>query len=203
MTSIKYIILLFNLFMSFYISAVSPNENDAQLDILDNDLSKSEKEKKMAICFELTQKEFIEKRDMYQNMANTIKDKELLTSNDALRALFHQNLITCYFNSNIQDIDSVISGKIQKDAILKMFTTNETTPLKFSQNQLKILENILSRNANNSGKHISRGPFIYLNGFYGYIYFICALLVVTFSFYFAMSHIKRSIKHAIKVNKKK
>lgn len=194
MLYLKYLLLLFAFFISFCSSNKAPNaKDDTQLDLLDNGLSKNEKEKKMAVCLELTQREFIEKRETYQKIVDTIKDKELFTSKDALRALFHQNLVTCYFNSDMQDINSVIGGKTSDYGLIKMFTANESTPTMFSSNQLKILESILSHNAKNTSKEFSGSISKRLNGLNGCLYFTCALLLISLSFYFAIYHLKKSI----------
>ncbi|KAL3127546.1 putative signal peptide-containing protein [Cryptosporidium hominis] len=200
----KYLLLLFVPTFLVHCSNIIPKlENDTFIDALDKDLSENEKEKKMTVCFELTQKEFIEKRDVYQKMAVSIKDKESITSNDALRALFHQNLITCYFNSNIKDINSVINRNIPKEEIAKMFAVSENTPLRFSSNQLKILERVISMSTKNTGKQISGGIAKQLSGFYGHLYFIFALLLIGISFYFALDRLNKSIKGAKgKINKK-
>ncbi|KAF7459371.1 putative transmembrane protein [Cryptosporidium felis] len=165
-----------------------------QLDSFDTNLTENEKEKKMTFCFELTQKEFIEKRSVYQKIAMSIKNNEQISPNDALRALFHQNLVTCYFNSDIREINSVLNEEISKEKLVKFFTANEKTPMKFSSNQLKVLENIISSSANKAMKNTDRNPSKKSKGFYGYLYFVLALFFIGFSFYYTVNSLNKNIK---------
>lgn len=204
MKYIGYLLLILAFINSVYCSNKTFElEDNLKIDLFDKNLSENEKEKKMAICFELTQKEFIEKRSFYQKIAASIKDQELISSDDALRALFHQNLVTCYFNSNMQDIDSFANGNASKEMIKKIFTASKDTPLKFSSHQLKILEHIISLSTKNAGKKITGKIAKRLNGVYGYLYFIFALLVIVLSFYFALNRLNKSIKGAKRKKSKK
>ncbi|KAH8584251.1 uncharacterized protein ELE39_002345 [Cryptosporidium sp. chipmunk genotype I] len=203
MKHIKHLLLLFSFICSAFCSIETPElEDDSLIDALDKNLSESERGEKMAVCFELTQKEFIEKRDIYQKIAASIKDQESITSNDALRALFHQNLVTCYFNSDMKYINSVVSGNMPKEEITKIFTAGKNTPLRFSSNQLKTLERVISLSTKNTGKKVSGGITKQLSGFYGHLYFIFALLLIGLSFYFALHRLNKSIKGATRKKKK-
>ncbi|OII73092.1 uncharacterized protein cubi_02323 [Cryptosporidium ubiquitum] len=199
MKHIRNLLLIFALINSVCYSKKAPKlEDEIYIDSLDKNLSESEKEKKMEICFELTQKELIEKREFYQKIAASIKDQESITPDDAIRALFHQNLVTCYFNFDMQDMNSVINGKASKESIMKIFSANKNTPLKFSSYQLKILERVISQKTKNTSEKTSRKIVKQLSGFYGYLYFVFALLVIVLSFYFALNRLNKSIKGATK-----
>ncbi|KAH7649527.1 transmembrane protein [Cryptosporidium bovis] len=115
-------------------------------DLFDNSFSKKEQELKMSVCLGLTQSDFVKERIVYQRMAESIKKDNKIHFNDALKSLFHQRLVTCYFNSKIQDVNSFLNGSITENDLTRIFSVNNEIPNKFSKKQLSMLEKVIASN---------------------------------------------------------
>ncbi|OII76237.1 hypothetical protein cand_006350 [Cryptosporidium andersoni] len=176
---------------------------EVQLDLLDKHFTKEEKQKKMLVCFDLSQKEFVEKRNTYQKLANTLAGEKGLNVNDALRALFHETLVACYFNAQKNDIEAGILGKLVDEDKIRLFTLTNSTPKRFSNTQLQILESIITA-TNKKTSNILSGSFLnYFTGLYGYIYFFCIILLISLGFYYAITSLRKLQERETKTNKKK
>ncbi|KAH8739307.1 transmembrane protein [Cryptosporidium ryanae] len=161
--------------------------NGIDPDLFDGPLTLKQQELKMSVCLGLTQSDFVKERTMYQNMAELIVYKNKVSFSDALKSIFHQKLVTCYFNSKIQDINSAINGSISENEINRIFSINNEIPNKFSKKQLDVLEKVISSNIgkvneknNNKASSLVRKL----------LYLIFIVLTIGLLFYFAINRLK-------------
>eukprot|EP00922_Rhytidocystis_sp_ex-Travisia-forbesii_P006337 GHVS01009183.1.p1 GENE.GHVS01009183.1~~GHVS01009183.1.p1 ORF type:complete len:272 (+),score=45.15 GHVS01009183.1:154-969(+) len=151
------------------------NAEEASLDNVDEKLQEFERQQRMVLCFDFTQRHYAKYREVYVSQARSSSKQLQMREDEAMRLMFHGSLVACYHNINEKDIDvySKDAGFSTEDE-KRILTRHKQTPLRFSAKQMKLLEKIVSTTQDGSTP-----GFLTISGRMGQLYALVVVLLVT------------------------
>lgn len=161
------------------LSAEPDVNTEATLDNIDEKLREFEKEQRLVLCFDVTQKHYITHRAAYVEQARMSSRQLNMRDDEAMRLMFHGSLVACYSNLREKDVDHYAQGKLTEQDENRILMRHPDTPTRFSTNQMKLLEKIVA-----STQDGSTAGFATISGWMGQVYLVVVVFIIFSLLYF-------------------
>eukprot|EP00922_Rhytidocystis_sp_ex-Travisia-forbesii_P039737 GHVS01059110.1.p1 GENE.GHVS01059110.1~~GHVS01059110.1.p1 ORF type:complete len:298 (+),score=80.99 GHVS01059110.1:42-935(+) len=149
-------------------------KEEAWLDNVDAKLKDFERQQRMVMCFDFTQRHYTRHRELYIQQARSSSTKLQMREDEAMRLMFHGSLVSCYHNIREKDVDLHSRDRLTPEDERRILTRHKHTPLRFSAQQMRLLETIVS-----STQDGSTPGFMTISGRMGYLYALVVVLLLS------------------------